>query len=222
MLPPWPPRALRPWPTRSAGSYDLIAGYHMAAHFDQILGDPEFSFYLACAPRVHMVLGDDYRDYVAHFRAGTTRSYQEHGEVFMREVAEALKTLPASAWTWCCQAARPGRPARAGRPDAGRGLRRRLGAGADRRAVPEDLLCRVDVEPYSVELAQRLIQERGLADRCQARAQSVDRSARRAPMTSTPGSPCRNVAARPGSRSPRRPPSPASPSRWRRRRRKRR
>jgi cyclopropane fatty-acyl-phospholipid synthase-like methyltransferase len=32
----------------------------------------------------------------------------------------------------------------------------------------------VDVEPSSVELAQRLIQEWGLADRCQARAQSVD------------------------------------------------
>jgi hypothetical protein len=66
----------------------------MAAHFDQILGDPESSFYLACAPRVHMVLGEDYRDHAGHFRAGTTRSYQAHGEVFMREVAEALKTLP--------------------------------------------------------------------------------------------------------------------------------
>ena len=44
----------------------------MAAHFDQILGDPDSSFYLACAPRVHMVLGEDYRDYVAlmaHFDA---------------------------------------------------------------------------------------------------------------------------------------------------------
>jgi hypothetical protein len=37
-----------------------------------------------------MVIGDDYRDYVGHFRAGTTRSYQEHDEAFMREVAAAL------------------------------------------------------------------------------------------------------------------------------------
>lgn len=66
----------------------------MAPHFDQILGNPESSFYLACAPRVHMVIGKDYRDYVRHFRAGTIRTYQEHDEVFMREVAEALKTLP--------------------------------------------------------------------------------------------------------------------------------
>jgi hypothetical protein len=83
---------------RTAFSFGLLErdgpGWRMAAHFDQILGDPESSFYLACAPRVHMVLGEDYREYVAHFRAGTTRSYQEHGEVFMREVAEALKTLP--------------------------------------------------------------------------------------------------------------------------------
>ena len=41
-----------------------------------------------------MVLGEDYRDYVGHFRAGTSRPYPKHGERFMREIAEALKTLP--------------------------------------------------------------------------------------------------------------------------------
>jgi Dimerisation domain len=61
---------------RTAFSFGLLEregpGWRMAAHFDQILGDPESSFYLARAPRAHMVLGEDYRDYVAHFRAGTT------------------------------------------------------------------------------------------------------------------------------------------------------
>jgi hypothetical protein len=66
----------------------------MAPHFDQILGDPESSFYLAGAPKVHMVVGEDYREYVRHFRDGTTKPYQEHSETFMHEVAEALKTLP--------------------------------------------------------------------------------------------------------------------------------
>lgn len=66
----------------------------MAAHFDEILGTPESSFYLANAPRVHMLVGDDYARYVDHFRARTTTSYQENDETFMREVAEALKTLP--------------------------------------------------------------------------------------------------------------------------------
>jgi SAM-dependent methyltransferase len=83
---------------RTAFSFGLLEregdGWRMAVHFDQILGNPESSFYLACAPKVHMVLGEDYRDYPGHFRAGTTRPYQEHGEQFMREVAEALKTLP--------------------------------------------------------------------------------------------------------------------------------
>ena len=83
---------------RTAFSFGLLerdgAGWRMASHFDEILGNPESSFYLACAPRVHMVVGEDYRDYVRHFRAGTTRTYQEHDDVFMREVADALKALP--------------------------------------------------------------------------------------------------------------------------------
>jgi hypothetical protein len=64
---------------RTAFSFGLLeregAGWRMAPHFDQILGDPGSSFYLARAPRVHMAVGEDYRDYVRHFRAGTTRSY---------------------------------------------------------------------------------------------------------------------------------------------------
>jgi len=73
---------------RTAFSFALLDregdGWRMAPHFDQILGNTESSFYLACAPRVHMVLGEDYRDYPGHFRAGTTRSYQQHDERFMR------------------------------------------------------------------------------------------------------------------------------------------
>ena len=83
---------------RTAFAFGLLdregAGWRMAPHFDQILGDPESSFYLASAPKVHMVVGEDYREYVRHYRDGTTKPYQEHGETFMLEVAEALKTLP--------------------------------------------------------------------------------------------------------------------------------
>jgi cyclopropane fatty-acyl-phospholipid synthase-like methyltransferase len=39
---------------------------------------------------------------------------------------------------------------------------------------PKTYCVGIDVEPYSVELAQRLIVERGLADRCEVRLQSVD------------------------------------------------
>ena len=68
---------------RTAFSFGLLerdgGGWRMAPHFDQILGDSESSFYLASAAKVHMVLGRDYREYVAHFRDGLTRPYQEHG-----------------------------------------------------------------------------------------------------------------------------------------------
>ena len=164
---------------RTAFSFGLLEregpGWRMAAHFDQILGDPESSFYLACAPRVHMVLGEDYRDYVALFRAGTTRPYQEHGEAFMREIAEALKTLPRIFLDLVLPRL-PGLGARL--EEGGRVLDVGCGGGwalvqlAER--FPRTSCVGIDVEPYSVELARRLIEERGLTGRCQARAQSVD------------------------------------------------
>jgi SAM-dependent methyltransferase len=147
----------------------------MAPHFDQILGDPESSFYLACAPRVHMVVGEDYRDYVRHFRAGTIRSYQEHDEVFMREVAEALKALPRIFLDLVL----PRLPSLNARlQNGGRLLDVGCGGGwalvqiAER--FPATSCVGIDVEPHSIELARQLIAERGLTDRCQARMQRVD------------------------------------------------
>jgi cyclopropane fatty-acyl-phospholipid synthase-like methyltransferase len=122
-----------------------------------------------------MVLGEDYRDYPDHIRAGGIRSYQEHGERFMREVAEALKTLPRIFLDLVL----PRLPGLAARLEGGaRVLDVGCGGGwgvvqiAER--FPETTCVGVDLEPYSVELAQRLIAERGLAGRCQARLQSVD------------------------------------------------
>jgi SAM-dependent methyltransferase len=163
---------------RTAFSFGLVEregeGWRMAPHFDQILGDPASSFYLACAPRVHMVLGEDYRDYVGHFRAGTTRSYQQHDEAFMREVAEALKTLPRIFLDLVL----PNLPALGARlQDGGRVLDVGCGGGwavvqiAER--FPEISCVGIDLEPYSVELARRLIEERGLTGRCEARLQSA-------------------------------------------------
>jgi SAM-dependent methyltransferase len=164
---------------RTAFAFGLLEregdGWRMAAHFDQILGTPDSSFYLALAPKVHMVLGEDYRDYARLFRTGTTRSYQEHGEGFMREVAEALKTLPRIFLDLVLPRL-PGLRARL--EEGGRVLDVGCGGGwavvqlAER--FPEISCVGIDVEPYSVDLARRLIVERGLADRCQARLQSVE------------------------------------------------
>jgi SAM-dependent methyltransferase len=164
---------------RTAFSFGLIdregAGWRMGPHFDQILGDPESSFYLASAPKVHMVVGEDYQEYGHHFRTGTTKRYQEHGEAFMSEIAEALKTLPRIFLDFVLPQL-PGLSTQL--RESNRVLDVGCGGGwglvqlADR--FPNTHCVGVDVEPYSIELAQRLIAERGLADRCEARLQSVD------------------------------------------------
>ena len=164
---------------RTAFSFGLLerdgAGWRMAPHFDQILGDSESSFYLASAAKVHMVLGRDYREYVAHFRDGLTRPYQEHGEEFMREVADALKALPRIFLDLVL----PRLPDLDSRLRAG-GRVLDVGCGGGWAVVqiaerfPGTRCVGVDVEPYSVDQARRLIAERGLADRCEARVGSVD------------------------------------------------
>jgi len=164
---------------RTAFSFGLLnrdgGGWRMAPHFDQILGNPESSFYLARAPRVHMVIGEDYRQYVQHFRAGTTISYQDHDENFMREVAEALKTLPRVFLDLVL----PQLPELRARLEAGARVLD-VGCGGGWAAVqiaerfPSSSCVGIDVEPYSIQLAQQLIVERKLTDRCEAREQSVD------------------------------------------------
>ena len=164
---------------RTAFAFGLLdrenAGWRMAPHFDQILGNPESSFYLAGAPRVHMVVGEDYREYSRHFREGTTKPYQEHGEPFMREVAEALKTLPRLFLDFVL-------PQLPGLEAVLRDSRRVLDVGCGggwaivqlAERFPHASCVGVDVEPRSVDLARRLISERGLTDRCTARVQSVN------------------------------------------------
>jgi 2-polyprenyl-3-methyl-5-hydroxy-6-metoxy-1,4-benzoquinol methylase len=164
---------------RTAFSFGLLNrdgdGWRMAPHFDQILGNPESSFYLARAPRAHMVVGEDYRQYVQHFRAGTTTSYQDHDEKFMREVAEATKTLPRIF----LDAVLPRLPELGGRLKAGARVLD-VGCGGGWAVVqiaerfPSSRCVGIDVEPYSVQLAQQLIVERNLTDQCEAREQSVD------------------------------------------------
>jgi SAM-dependent methyltransferase len=165
---------------RTAFSFGLLdrdgAGWRMAPHFDQILGNPESSFYLACAPKVHMAVGDDYADYARHFRDGTTRPYQQHDEAFMREVAAALKALPRIFLDLVL----PRLPDLGARLDEG-GRVLDVGCGGGWAVVqlaerfPRTSVVGIDVEPYSVDLARRLIEERALSDRCEARLQSVDR-----------------------------------------------
>jgi SAM-dependent methyltransferase len=164
---------------RTAFSFGLLNrdgdGWRMAPHFDQILGEPESSFYLARAPRAHMVVGDGYRQYVQHFRAGTATSYQDHDKNFMREIAAATKTLPRIF----LDAVLPRLPELGARFKGGARVLD-VGCGGGWAVVqiaerfPGSRCVGIDVEPYSVQLAQQHIAERNLTDRCEARMQSVD------------------------------------------------
>ncbi len=150
-------------------------GWRMAPHFDQILGNPASSFYLARAARVHMRVGEDYADYVSHFRQGTTTSYQAHDDAFMGEVASALETLPRIFLDLVLPRL-AGLGARL--EEGGRVLDVGCGGGwavvqiAER--FPRVSCVGIDVEPRSVGLARRLIADHGLEGRCEARVMSVD------------------------------------------------
>ena len=95
--------------------------------------------------------------------------------MFMHEVAEALKTLPRIFLDFVLPQL-PGLSAVLGEDsrilDVGCGGGWAVVQIAER--FPKSYCVGIDVEPNSVELAQRLIVERDLADRCEARAQSVE------------------------------------------------
>jgi SAM-dependent methyltransferase len=147
----------------------------MGPHFDQILGHPGSSFYLAQAARIHMRVGEDYREFVDHFREGTVRPYQAHDAAFMAEIADGLATLPRLFLDHVLPRL-PGLEARlrAGCRvlDVGCGGGWALAQFAER--FPAVTAVGVDVEPNSIALARRRLAARGLEGRCQARLLSVD------------------------------------------------
>ncbi len=163
----------------TAFSFGLLTragpGWQMAPHFDQILGTPESTFYLGRAAKTHMLVGEDYRDYVARFRDGSTLPYQAHSQTFMYEIAEGLKTIPRIFLDFVL----PNLPALAARlASGGRVLDVGCGGGwaivqiAER--FPKTRCTGIDIEPHSIDLAKALIAERGLTGRCEARLISAD------------------------------------------------
>jgi SAM-dependent methyltransferase len=163
---------------RTAFSFGLLEregqGWRMGPHFDQILGNPESSFYLAGAARVHLKVGEDYAEYVEHFRNGTTKPYQAHDTAFMEDVASALQSLPRLFMDFVL----PQLPKLSEKFERGRVLDVGCGGGwalvhfAER--FPDARCMGVEVEPYSVELARKLVRDRGLEDRCEVRLGSTE------------------------------------------------
>jgi SAM-dependent methyltransferase len=164
---------------RTAFAFGLLdregEGWRMGPHFDQILGDPDSSFYLAQAARIHMQVGEDYREFAAHFRAGTAKPYQAHDPAFMGEIADALQALPRLFLDLVL----PRLPGLEARLRAGcRVLDVGCGGGWALVQIAERFpgvnALGIDVEPHSIALAQRRLAERGLSERCQARLLSAE------------------------------------------------
>jgi SAM-dependent methyltransferase len=165
---------------RTALAFGIVdrkgAGWRMAPHFDQILGNPDSTFYLAHAPRVHMSVGGDYKDYPRYFRSGTGKAYQEHTESFMLDVAEALKALPRIFIDFVL----PRLPDLAAKLKPGAELLD-VGCGSGWAIVqlaqrfPGVHCVGIDIEPYSVAAARKLIIEHNLTDFCDARMESITR-----------------------------------------------
>jgi len=134
---------------------------------DQLLGSPGATFDLGRAARVHMLLGDDYRQYADAFRNGSTLSYQSHDGTFMEEVAQALRSLP-SMFVEAVLPQLPDLQTKLG--DARRILDVGCGAGWAvvklAESYPDPTVVGIDIEPVSVQLADKLVHERGLSDRC--------------------------------------------------------
>jgi SAM-dependent methyltransferase len=154
--------------------YDPTAGYRLAPHLDQILGQLDSTFYLGPFAEGHLIMARDYDRYPELLRSGGVHPYQDHDESFLRIIAEATRSLPRMF----LDAVLPKLPALQSRLEAdatildvGCGGGYALVAFAER--YPNVRCVGIDVEPTSIGMAQDLIRSRGLEGRI--RVHQVDR-----------------------------------------------
>ncbi|MBI3967021.1 MAG: class I SAM-dependent methyltransferase [Chloroflexi bacterium] len=150
--------------------YDPAAGFRLAPGMDEILGDPDGTYFVGLFPNVHLLLARDYERYPELFRTGGVFPYQEHDAPFFCSVACGTSTLPRMFM----DAVLPKLPALQARLEKG-GTVLDVGCGGGHALVafaerfPNVACVGIDVEPTSVRAAQELIQARGLAHRVEAR-----------------------------------------------------
>ncbi len=150
--------------------YSPSSGYRLAPFMDQVLGQPEATYYIGRFPEVHLLIARDYARYPELFGTGGVQPYQEHDEPFLRGVAEALRSVPRMF----LDAVLPQMPALQARLEAGASILD-VGCGGGWAIVkfaecyPNVRCVGIDVEPTSIRMAQELIRSCGLGDRVEAR-----------------------------------------------------
>jgi len=165
---------VRSWCETACGlellDYDPGTGYRFAPFMDELLGQPEATYYLGRFPDAHFQIARDYARYPECFRTGGVFPYQQHDEAFFRSIAEGLQTLPRMF----LDAVVPKLPDLAARLEAGARILD-VGCGGGYAIVefaaryPHVRCVGIDVEPTSIGLAQALIRSRGLTDRVEGR-----------------------------------------------------
>ena len=144
--------------------------FRLAPYMDELLGDPEATFYVGLFPQIHLLTTRDYARYPALFASGDVYPYQAHDEPFLRSVAAATQTLPRMF----LEAVLPKLPRLQERLEAGATVLD-VGCGGGHALVsfaeryPKVRGVGIDIEPHSVEMAQDLIRSRGLEGRLEAR-----------------------------------------------------
>lgn len=150
--------------------YDPSAGYRPAPCMEQILGEPESTYYLGGFPDIHLLITRDYARYLDLFRTGGQYTYQEHDEIFLRSIAEGTCVLPRMF----LGAVLPNLPRLQATLESGATILD-VGCGAGYAMVdiaeryPNVRCVGIEIEQHSIQLAQELIGTRELGSRVEVR-----------------------------------------------------
>lgn len=149
--------------------YSSDKGFYFPPHLDQLLGDPSSPFFIGSFPDVHHNVGRDYEDYPSRFQTGSVVPYQDHDQEMLESVATATVALPKMF----LQLVLPKLPSLETRLADDCSLLD-MGCGGGSAIVefatrfPALRCTGVDLEPKSIEIAQKLIADRDLGERVNA------------------------------------------------------
>ncbi|MHB8621304.1 MAG: class I SAM-dependent methyltransferase [Chloroflexota bacterium] len=146
------------------------AGYRLAPFIDDLLANPDHTYFIGGFPNIHIQTAHDYATYPERFRDGSRTSYQAHDPSYFQAIAEGTRSLPRML----VETALRELPEIGAKLEHG-GTMVDFGCGAG-AALCElagrfpNLTCvGVDLEPESLRLAERQVQALGLEARVQVR-----------------------------------------------------